>query len=83
MFDIDPLEVGNPMILGYAEEELEERVDRIIEYIGFNCGYIVPRECFENILDSENIDYVSLPSYLKDRIDDKIDIIDDTEEDCW
>lgn len=75
MFDIDITEVGNPMILGCAEEELEEKVDELIEYVGFHSGYQIPKDDFEELLDRFDINYVLLPKYLKDKIDDKIDII--------
>lgn len=75
MFDIDITEVGNPMILGCAEEELEEKVDELIEYVGFHSGYKIPKDDFEELLDRFDINYVLLPKYLKDKIDDEIDII--------
>ena len=75
MFDIDITEVGNPMILGCAEEELEEKVDELIEYVGFRSGYQIPKDDFEELLDRFDINYVLLPKYLKDKIDDEIDII--------
>ena len=75
MFDIDITEVGNPMILGCAEEELEEKVDELIGYVGFNRGYKIPKDDFEELLDRFDINYVLLPKYLKDKIDDEIDII--------
>ena len=75
MFDIDVTEVGNPMILGCSEEELEETVDELIGYIGFNSGYKIPKDDFEELLDRFDINYVLLPKYLKDKIDDEIDII--------
>lgn len=75
MFDIDITEVGNPMILGCAEEELEEKVNDLIWYVGFHCGYQIPKDDFEELLDRFDINYVLLPKYLKDKIDDEIDII--------
>lgn len=75
MFDIDITEVGNPMILGCAEEELEEKVDELIGYVGFHSGYKIPKDDFEELLDRFDINYVLLPKYLKDKIDDEIDII--------
>ena len=75
MFDIDITEVGNPMILGCAEEELEEKVDELIGYVGFHHGYKIPKDDFEELLDRFDINYVLLPKYLKDKIDDEIDII--------
>lgn len=75
MFDIDITEVGNPMILGCAEEELEEKADDLIGYIGFHHGYQIPKDDFEELLDRFDINYVLLPKYLKDKIDDEIDII--------
>ena len=75
MFDIDITEVGNPMILGCAEEELEEKVDELIEYVGFRSGYQIPKDDFEELLDRFDVNYVLLPKYLKDKIDDEIDII--------
>ena len=75
MFDIDITEVGNPMILGCAEEELEEKVNDLIGYVGFHCGYQIPKDDFEELLDKFDINYVLLPKYLKDKIDDEIDII--------
>nr|DAR02295.1 MAG TPA: hypothetical protein [Bacteriophage sp.] len=75
MFDIDITEVGNPMILGCAEEELEEKVNDLIGYVGFHCGYQIPKDDFEELLDRFDINYVLLPKYLKDKIDDEIDII--------
>lgn len=75
MFDIDVTEVGNPMILGCAEEKLEEKVDDLIGCIGFHRGYQIPKDDFEELLDRFDINYVLLPKYLKDKIDDEIDII--------
>ena len=75
MFDIDITEIGNPMILGCAEEELEEKVDELIEYVGFRSGYQIPKDDFEELLDRFDVNYVLLPKYLKDKIDDEIDII--------
>lgn len=75
MFDIDITEVGNPMILGCAEEELKEKVDDLIGYVGFHWGYKIPKGDFEELLDRFDINYVLLPRYLKDKIDDEIDII--------
>mgnify|MGYP006894535504 FL=1 len=75
MFDIDITEVGNPMILGCAEEELEEKVNDLIGYVGFHCGYQIPKDDFEELLDRFDINYVLLPKYLKDKIDDEIDTI--------
>lgn len=75
MFDIDVTEVGNPMILGCAEEELEEKVDNLIGYVGFHWGYQIPKDGFEELLDRFDINYVLLPKHLKDKIDDEIDII--------
>lgn len=75
MFNIDITEVGNPMILGCAEEELEEKVDDLIGYIGFHNEYQIPKNDFEELLDRFDINYVLLPKYLKDKIDDEIDII--------
>lgn len=75
MFDIDVTEVGNPMILGCAEEELEEKVDDLIGYVGFHWGYQIPKNSFEELLDRFDINYVLLPKHLKDKIDDEIDII--------
>ena len=75
MFDIDITEVGNPMILGCAEEELDEKVDDLIGYVGFHCGYQIPKDDFEELLDRFDINYVLLPKYLKDKIYDEIDII--------
>lgn len=75
MFDIDVTEVGNPMILGCAEEELEEKVDDLVEYVGFHYGYSIPKDEFEDLLDRFDVNYVLLPKYLKDKIDDEIDIV--------
>lgn len=75
MFDIDVTEVGNPMILGCAEEELEEKVDDLVGYVGFHYGYSIPKDEFEDLLDRFDVNYVLLPKYLKDKIDDEIDIV--------
>ena len=75
MFDIDVTEIGNTMILGCAEEELEEKVDELIGYVEFHSGYHIPKDDFEELLDRFDINYVLLPKYLKDKIDDEIDII--------
>jgi len=83
MFDIDITEVGNPMILGCAEEELESKVGDLVGYINHNMGGRATKDAFECAMERVGVDYSLLPSYLKDRIDDEIDIIDDTEEDCW
>lgn len=75
MFDIDVTEIGNPMILGCADEELEEKVDELIWYVGFHSGYHIQKDDFEELLDRFDINYVLLPKYLKDKIDDEIDIV--------
>ncbi len=81
MFDIDVTDVGNPMILGAMEEEMEAKVEKLIGFIGHHMGFQTTRENFEYIAKEMGVDYYNLPSYLKEEIDDKIWIIDDDDDD--
>ena len=83
MFNIDVTDVGNPMILGAMEEELEAKVEKLIGYIGHHMGFQTTQENFEWLARDMGIDYDSLPAYLKEEIDDKVWIIDDDDCDMW
>lgn len=80
MFDIDITEVGNPMILGCAEEEMESRVEFMLDVISKNHDGRISKDGFEYMMDRIGIDYQLLPTYLKRKIDDEVDII---EEEYW
>ena len=80
MFDIDVTEVGNPMILGCAKEEMENRVEFMLDVISKNHDGRISKDGFEYMMDRIGIDYQLLPTYLKRKIDDEVDII---EEEYW
>lgn len=76
MFDMDFTEVGNPCILGMAENEMEDHVDRMLAYIRLNKPYHdFTADEVKVLIDAYDIDYDMLPGYLKDKID-KIDIVE-------
>lgn len=77
MFDIDITEVGNPMILGCAEEEVESRVEFMLDVISKNHDGRISKDGFEYMMDRMGIDYQLLPTYLKRKIDDEVDIIEE------
>lgn len=62
---LDFMEVGNPFVLGYIEEELEGRINEMI-----NRPYYYTSADVINMLDSYNISYDVLPNYLKVKIDE-------------
>lgn len=62
---LDFMEVGNPFVLGYIEEELEGRISEMI-----NRPYCYTSADVINMLDSYNISYDVLPNYLKEKIDE-------------
>lgn len=68
-FDLNVLEVGNPVVLGMLEEEQEERVDAAVEYIARNYGYNVPESAIWEAIERFEVDYFNLPSYLSRRFD--------------
>lgn len=69
MFDMDFMEVGNPMVLGMIEEDQEDRVNAAIDYIARHYGYHVPQKAVDEAIDDFGIDYFALPAYLAKRFD--------------
>jgi len=73
MFDweLNPLVPGDMMTLGLAEETvLENKVIDMIHYIRSNYGYFISSTVIDEQLAARDIDYVRLPQYLKNKIDD-------------
>lgn len=73
MFDweLNPLVPGDMMTLGLAEETiLENKVIDMINYIRHNYGYFISSSIIDEQLIARDIDYLRLPQYLKNKIDD-------------
>lgn len=85
MFNLDVTDVGNPMILGAVEEEMETAVQELIGFVGWHMGFQVTKEIFEDLMKERGIVYSSLPPHLKEEIDDKIWIVDEDDDElgCW
>ena len=71
-FDFNPLEVGNPMTLGMLEEEFVSKVDDMAW--AAHAGRPVYSADIQRLLNEYHVDYLSLPQWIKDRID-TIDIV--------
>jgi hypothetical protein len=69
-FELNPLEVGNPMTLGLMEEtELENRVRAMIKELRYY-GLCVPAYLVTQKLEEYGIPYDQLPQYLINEIDE-------------
>lgn len=65
----DVFEVGNPWMLGGYENQQEESIDRMIDYVNANfCGRI-SIGMFRHLMSKFGVDYQNLPQFLKDRLD--------------
>lgn len=69
MFDLNFLEVGNPMVLGMLEEDQETKVNMAIEYLERHYGFTVTEKQMWKAIDKFNVDYFQLPHYLAVRFD--------------
>lgn len=78
MIDMFPniFEVGNPGTLALIDECVEDKVTTMIDDVHSAFGRNVTTELLSNILYDYDIDYPTLPTYLKNYIDDEFDIID-------
>ena len=68
VFDMDFMDVGDPMICGMAEEIEEENVDQMIEYVTDRYGGCLSEEQMESVLEQFDIDMNILPDFLVRRI---------------
>ena len=62
------------MTLGLAEQTiLENKVLDMIAYIRNNYGYFISSSVIDDQLKARGIDYMKLPQYLKNKIDDSFE----------
>ena len=70
-WNLDPLIPGDMMMLGLAEQTiLENKITDMINYIRNHYGYFISSSVIDEQLAAREIDYLGLPQYLKDKIDD-------------
>lgn len=70
-WELDPLIPGDTITLGLAEQTiLENKITDMINYIRDHYGYFISSSIIDEQLAAREIDYVELPQYLKDKIDD-------------
>ena len=73
-WNLDPLVPGDMMTLGLIEETmLEQKVNDMIDFIRANYGYFISSSIIDDQLAARDIDYVGLPRYLKDKIDNSFE----------
>lgn len=61
-------------VFSYCSWLENDQASVIDEFVDCNRHYKVPRQEVDNFLDRNHIDYSSLPSYLKDKLDE-VDIL--------
>lgn len=70
-WELDPWIPTDMMTVGLAEQTiLENKVIDMIDYIRSNYGYFISSTIIDEQLAARDIDYVQLPHYLKQKIDD-------------
>lgn len=57
----------------YQEEQLEKQISQLITDLK-QYGLCVPAYMVDEKLKEYDIDYITLPQYLKDEIDDKLEV---------
>ncbi len=73
-WELDPWIPGDMMTLGLAEQTiLENKVLDMIAYIRNNYGYFISSSVIDEQLKTRGIDYMKLPQYLKNKIDDSFE----------
>lgn len=65
----EPWIVGDISTIGFAHELMESQVRDAIDYMRRNYGSSFSIDLFEKTLYDFDIDYVTLPQYLKDELD--------------
>jgi len=73
-WELDPWIPGDMMTLGFAEQTLlENKVIDMIDYIRNHYGYFISSSIIDEQLAARDIDYMGLPQYLKNKIDDSFE----------
>lgn len=67
IFNFNPLEVGNPMTLGMAEESLVDDIKQLAALSRNGCS--VYTTDVHKLLNSYDVNYMNLSQWIKDEID--------------
>lgn len=67
IFNFNPLEVGNPMTLGMAEESLVDDIKQLAALSRNGCS--VYTTDVHKLLNSYGVNYMNLSQWIKDEID--------------
>lgn len=69
-FAFDPLCVGDMSTIGFMEELAENQVNDAVDYIRRTYGEYLTKTEMESVFSMFEIDYFSLPKYLRDKFDE-------------